>query len=116
MILQQIDIPVIDYKGTKILPGTLPEIIILHPTYIEHKWKIKLNRDEDGVAKEKFFQGKEYIRKTAINCVSAYYNGDDEAFNVEVIIGNRATSLTLVFPTMGEAVAFQDKIVLWLDL
>lgn len=114
MNCDQIDIRVIDYKGTKILSGTLPEVILLYPHYLEHKWKINLERDDEGVTKSRFFQGNEYIRKSAINCIAAFYNNDDEIFNVEVVIGSRSQNLSVVFSTMAEAVAFKNKLVTWL--
>ncbi len=103
-----------DYKGTKNIGEPLPEILILHDTYFEHKWRVRCEREEDGIKKEKLFQGNKSVLKKSILSVYAYYSSSDEIFKCGIECTGIADDVTFAFQSMAEAVAIKDKIWKWL--
>lgn len=111
--LIEIEIPVIDFKDTEIVES-LPDKIILHPTYIEYKWKVTHKETEDGLPQEpKTFTGNRAILKKHIIGIEAYFSQANQRYQI-AILTPYGESTSPLFESFKQAQEVKNTILNWL--
>ena len=109
---EEFKIQEIDFKDSKVLEA-IPSTLILHDTYMEYKWKVKMEKVIDGVPKEMKYNGFQNTLKRSIGTIQAAWSNQRECYEVNIEVATNESGITFLFNTMKEAIELKDKIWQW---
>lgn len=109
----EIKIPNVSYKGCKVISG-LPDFIALHDEYLEFKWKVEAEKENDGITMPRKYMGQKIFLKKHILGVEAYWSNSQERYCCNLLLAMENDTSCWMFETFEAAVELKDKIQAWL--